>query len=48
LEDLAIGGRIILRWIYRKWVGDMDLIDLAQNRDGWWLVIKVLMNHWVT
>jgi hypothetical protein len=26
-------GRIILRWIFRKWDGGMELIDLAQDRD---------------
>jgi hypothetical protein len=34
LEDPCVNGRIILRWIFRKWnVGGMDWIDLAQNRD---------------
>ena len=29
LEDPDIDGRIILRWIFRKWDGGMDWIDLA-------------------
>jgi hypothetical protein len=34
LEDPGVDGRIILRWIFRKWdVGSMDWIDLAQDRD---------------
>jgi len=34
LEDSGVGGRIILRWIFRQWdVGGMDWIDLAQDRD---------------
>jgi hypothetical protein len=33
LEDTGIDGRIILRWIFRKWDGSMDWIDLAQNRN---------------
>jgi hypothetical protein len=34
LEDPGIYGRIILRWIFRKWFGgDMDWIYLAQDRD---------------
>jgi hypothetical protein len=24
LESLGVAGRIILRWIFRKWVGGMD------------------------
>jgi len=34
LEDLRVDGRIILRWIFRKWDGGMDWIDLAQDRDS--------------
>jgi len=34
LGEPEIGGRIILRRIFRKWdVGGMDWIDLAQDRD---------------
>ena len=34
LEDPGVGGRIILKWIFRKWnLGIMDWIELAQDRD---------------
>jgi hypothetical protein len=31
-DDQAIGGMIILKWIFKKWDGVMDWIDLAQDR----------------
>jgi hypothetical protein len=34
LGDPGVGGRIILRWIFRKRdVGGKDWIELAQDRD---------------
>ena len=34
LEDPGVDGRIILKWIFRKWDGSMDWIDVPQNRTG--------------
>ena len=45
LEDSGVGGRIILRWIIRKWdVGGMDWIDLAQDGDRWRALVNAVMN----
>jgi hypothetical protein len=34
LEDPGLDGRIISRWIFRKWdVGDTAWIGLTQDRD---------------
>jgi len=45
LEDHGIDGRIILRWIFRKWnVGGMDRIELAQDRNRWRALVNALMN----
>ena len=46
LEDPGIGGRIILKWIFRNWDGgggSMDWVDLAQDRDRWRSVVKAVM-----
>jgi hypothetical protein len=35
-EDLGIGGRIVLKWIFKALVwGDMDRIYVAQDKDMW-------------
>ena len=43
--DQDVDGRIILRWIFRKWdVGVMDWVELAQDRDRWWALVNAVMN----
>jgi hypothetical protein len=45
LEDPGIDGRIILRWILRKWNGGgMDRIDLAEDRGRWQALVNAVMN----
>jgi hypothetical protein len=45
LGDPSIDGRIILRWIFRKWdVGGMDWIELAQDKDRWRALVNAIMN----
>ena len=43
LEDPGVDVIIILLWIFRKWDGKMDWIDLAQDRDRWRALVKVVM-----
>jgi hypothetical protein len=35
LEDRDVDEKIILSWIFRKWDGGMDWIDVGQVRDRW-------------
>jgi len=45
LEDSGVDGRIILRWIFRKWdVGGMDWIELVQDRERWRARVNAIMN----
>jgi len=45
-ENPGVDGRIILRWILRKWVGGgcTDWIDMAQDRDRWRTHVNAVMN----
>jgi hypothetical protein len=47
LEGPGIDWRIILKWILEKWDGDMDWMDLAQDRDRWRAFMDTVMNLWV-
>jgi len=46
MENPAVDGKIILRWMFRKWVGGggMNWIDVAQNRDRWRGLVHAVMN----
>jgi hypothetical protein len=44
LEDPGVDGSIILKWIFKKWDGGMDWIDMAQDRDRWRSLLNAVMN----
>jgi len=44
LEDPGVDGRIILKWIFKKWDAGMDWINLAQNRDRWRAVVNAVID----
>jgi hypothetical protein len=44
LKDPGVDRRIILKWIFEKWHGGMDWIDLGQDRGRWRIVVKAVMN----
>jgi hypothetical protein len=43
LGDPGVDGRIILKWIFKKWDRGMDWIELAQNRDRWRALVNAVM-----
>jgi hypothetical protein len=48
LGDPGIDGRIILKWIFKKWDGcGKDWLELTQDRDRWWSLANAVMNLWV-
>jgi hypothetical protein len=44
LGDPGIDGRIILKWIFKKWNEDMNWIELAHDRDSWRALVNAVMN----
>jgi hypothetical protein len=47
LKEPGIGGRIILKWIYKRLDGGVDWIDLAQDRKRRCALVNMVMNLWV-
>jgi hypothetical protein len=43
LGDPGVDVRIILKWIFKKWDGGMDWIELAQDRDRWRALVNAIM-----
>jgi hypothetical protein len=44
LGDPGVSGNIILKYVVKNWYGCMDWIELAQDRDRWWVVVNAVMN----
>jgi hypothetical protein len=36
--------RMILKWIFLKWYGGVDFIDLDQDRDRWRALVNAVMS----
>jgi hypothetical protein len=41
LGDPGVDGKIILKWVFKKWDGG---IEPAQDRDRWWALVNAVMN----
>ena len=45
LEDPGVDGKIIVRWILKKWNWrGMYWIDVVQDRDRWQVLVNTVMN----
>ena len=44
IEEGGLEGRTILKCIFKKLVGVMDWIDLAQDRDKWEILINAIIH----
>jgi len=50
IEDPGVDGRIMVRWIFRKWVwgeGGIKYITLARDKDRWREFVNPVMKLWV-
>ena len=47
LKDPRLDKRIILKFMFKKWDGGMDWINLAQDMVRWQAVVNVVMHLWV-
>jgi hypothetical protein len=44
MDDPVVDGRVTLRSVFRKWVGGMDWIDVAEDRERWRALVNAIMN----
>jgi len=37
-------GRIVLKWLFKKWDWGMDLSDVAEHMDKWQAVLNTVLD----
>jgi hypothetical protein len=44
LVDLGVDGKMILKWHFKKLIGGMDYIHVAEDRGRWRALVNAVMN----
>jgi hypothetical protein len=44
LENLGVDGRIILKWIFSKWIRGMEGTAVSQDKGRWQAFVNAVMN----
>lgn len=47
MEHLSIDGKMILKWFFKQWDGDVDWVYLAQDKQRWRAPANAIMNFLV-
>ena len=45
LEDPGVDERMMLKLFFKSWMGCIDWIDLAQDKDRWRAVVNKVMKY---
>ena len=46
LVDLKVDGKIIVKWIFKKWYGEHEnWFCMVQARNRWWALVSAVMKH---
>ena len=43
LKGLGLDGRIILKWIFKKWNGSVDWVGQAHGKERWCVLMYAVM-----
>ena len=43
-EGVGVDGRIILKWLLKKYDVGVEYIDVAEDGEKWWALVSMVMN----